>query len=107
MIKRTISLPLVLSLGLLVGCAMTGKTPTDKQKIETLCLSASAGLKVITAANAAGKITAEEFYMVAVAVSTISPICMSASPPTLAQAQLSALSTAVAQLLALVPKDQP
>jgi hypothetical protein len=82
---------------LLAGCASVG-LETDKQKIEAACIAASGSVRVLAVANTAGKLTADQWYMVTVAVATIMPICGADAPPTLTVASREAFLGAVSEL---------
>lgn len=66
----------------LVACS-PGLIKTDGQRIAAACATASASIKVITAANELGKLSPEQLGGVVTAIGVITPICGAEQAPTL------------------------
>lgn len=94
----------ILAALLLGACSHLG-IQSDTQKIEAGCATASAAIKVLTIANASGKLTYEQQSAVLTAVGTVEPICSSAAIPTVDDVQMQAFNVAILALQAEAAKQ--
>lgn len=94
--KRILLLP---ALALFAGCASLG-IQTDAQRIATACAGAASSIDVLTIANGMGKLTADQQGHVLLAISVISPVCGSDTPPTLDDVTRAAFDAAIKGLQA-------
>jgi len=99
------SLLLALALAATIpGCASLD-TPT--KKIEAACLGSATAIKVLTAANDAGKLSADQQASVRKALDIIQPVCTAASPPSLDAIKQAAFADAIARLEAYAQGVKP
>ena len=71
---------------------------TEGQRIAAACATASASIKVITAANDLGKVTPDQLAIVRETISVISPICAADEPPGMDDLKREAFYQAIAAL---------
>jgi hypothetical protein len=102
---KTMFLALLVALVVMLpGCA--GLT-TQTQKIEAACTGSSTAIKVLTAANDAGKLSPAQQAEIKTAIDTISPICNADNPPTLDSVKQQAFEDAIALLEAKAKGVKP
>jgi len=87
----------VFALAAVAACAPLG-IKTEAQKIAASCATASASIKVLTAANELGKLTPQAQAGVISAVGIIAPICGAEQAPTLDDVKREAFLAAIAAL---------
>lgn len=90
----------------LTACASLG-LQTQPQQIAAGCATASASIKVITAANDLGKLDQAQHRAVADAIILVSPICGADQAPTLDDVKREAFAAAIAALQAAATKVAP
>ncbi len=81
----------------LAACAPLG-IKTEAQKIAASCATASASIKVLTAANELGKLTPQAMASVSAAVTIVAPICAAEQAPTLDDVKREAFLAAITAL---------
>lgn len=88
---------------LLSACtSVDGKATSTAQTVEIACASASASLRALTVADAAGELTPDSESRVKAAASALAPLCTGAAPPANpTAAELTALTGAAAELASL------
>jgi hypothetical protein len=79
---------------------------TDLQKIEASCASASASIKVLSAAASAGQLSPAQMSGVIAGAETIEPVCSAKDPPTLDSVKYEAFRQAVAELGSLAAQSK-
>lgn len=89
----------MLALLILVTCAFnacsTTGSPTDTQKIETACATATTAIQALTIANQEGKLTEQQKIAVINAMGVTTPICTAEEPPTMDAVKMQAFNRAV------------
>lgn len=89
----------------LASCANLG-IQTEAQKIAASCATASASIKVLTAANELGHLSSDAQSSVRAAIVVIEPICTSPEPPTLDDIKRQAFLMAITALQIAAVKAQ-
>ncbi len=85
----------------LAACQSVGQTKTTpEQQVAAGCATASASMRVLTLANDAGKLSADQQRSILSAAGYISPICAAEEPPTLDSLKLEAFTRAIVLLQA-------
>lgn len=83
---------------------------SDEQKIATACASASAAMKVLIAANEAGKLSEVQQSVILRAIDIAAPICAAEESPTLDdvrhQAFVGAITALTAAAVEIAAKEQ-
>jgi hypothetical protein len=97
---------LALGLLLMMGCSAINTTPqtAQTQQIETACAAASAGIKSLTIAQAAGALNNADRAAVNSAIQIVQPICAGPVAPSYNSVAVAALNTAVVELASLETK---
>ena len=93
------SLFLVIILAIVAGCSSLG-IKSDLHKIELSCAAAGATVRVLTAANAEGKLNEAQQDGIGKAIMAVQPICAAEEPPTLGDVQRQAFLQAILVLQA-------
>lgn len=92
-------LRLLLTTLLLAACSTLG-IQSEEQKIAAACASASAAMKVLIAANQAGKFSVAQQDGILSAIEIAAPICAAETPPTLDDVKRQAFVAAITVLTA-------
>lgn len=82
---------------LLTACAQLG-IQSEEQKIAAACASASAAMKVLIAANEAGRLSVAQQDGILSAIEIAAPICAAETPPTLDDVKRQAFVAAITVL---------
>lgn len=82
----------------LAGCASLG-LQTSQQKVAASCATASAAVKSLTVVQQTGLVSHADDQGIELALGVVNPICEAPTQPTYSNAELSAVNSAVQELL--------
>jgi hypothetical protein len=96
--SRTLLAAIVAGCAMLCAACSPSLIKTDGQRISAACATASASIKVITAANELGKLDDKQRLIVSETIGIITPICSADEPPTMDDVKREAFMQAIGQL---------